>query len=136
MAQDQTIEAARSRIQRLVDEITALTKRDLRSEEFFQEYLNRVVQACDGKGGGVWLVGQRSDEGKNEFQLAAAVEFESSLFQSDKVQRTNLLKVLAEVVKSRQPMVFAPIRRCRARSKVRPRRPTGPPTRSCTSRFF
>ena len=108
MAQDQTIEAARSRIQRLVDEITALTKRDLRSEEFFQEYLNRVVQACDGKGGGVWLVGQRSDEGKNEFQLAAAVEFESSLFQSDEVQRTNLLKVLAEVVKSRQPMVFAP----------------------------
>ena len=51
MAQEQTIEAARNRIQRLVDEIVALTKRDLRSEEFFQEYLNRVVQACDGKGG-------------------------------------------------------------------------------------
>ena len=108
MPQEQTIEAARHRIQRLVDEIAALTKRDMRSEEFFQEYLNRVVQACDGKGGGVWLVGQRSAEGKNEFQLAAAVEFESSLFQSDEVQRTNLLKVLAEVVKTRQPMVFAP----------------------------
>ena len=108
MAQEQTIEAARNRIQRLVDEIVALTKRDLRSEEFFQEYLNRVVQACDGKGGGVWLVGQRSAEGKHEFQLAAAVEFESSLFQSDEVQRTNLLKVLTEVVKTRQPMVFAP----------------------------
>ncbi|MEO7317670.1 MAG: HlyD family efflux transporter periplasmic adaptor subunit [Chthoniobacteraceae bacterium] len=108
MAQEQTVEAARNRIQRLVDEIAALTKRDLRSEDFFQEYLNRVVQACDGKGGGVWLVGQRSAEGKNEFQLAAAVEFESSLFQSDELQRTNLLKVLAEVVKTRQPMVFAP----------------------------
>ena len=108
MAQEQTVEAARNRIQRLVEEIAALTKRDLRSEEFFQEYLNRVVQACDAKGGGVWLVGQRSAEGKNEFQLAAAVEFESSLFQSDEVQRTNLLKVLTEVVNSRQPMVFAP----------------------------
>ena len=108
MAQEQTIEAARNRIQRLVDEIVALTKRDLRSEEFFQEYLNRVIQACDAKGGGVWLVGPRSAEGKNEFQLAAAVEFESSLFQSDEVQRMNLLKVLTEVVKTRQPMVFAP----------------------------
>lgn len=108
MAQEQTVEAARNRIQRLVDEIAALTKRDFRSEEFFQEYLNRVVQACDAKGGGVWLVGQRSAEGKNEFQLAAAVEFESSLFQTDEVQRTNLLKVLTEVVKTRQPMVFAP----------------------------
>ena len=108
MAQEQTVEAARTRIQRLVEEIAALTKRDLRSEEFFQEYLNRVVQACDAKGGGVWLVGQRSAEGKSEFQLAAAVEFASSLFQSDEVQRTNLLKVLTEVVNSRQPMVFAP----------------------------
>lgn len=108
MSQDTSIDAARNRIQRLVDEISALTKRDIRSEEFFQEYLNRVVQACDAKGGGVWLVGQRSTEGKGEFQLAAAVEFASSLFQTDEVQRTNLLKVLTEVVQTRQPMVFAP----------------------------
>ena len=59
MAQEPSIEAARTRIQRLVDEIVALTKRDIRSEEYFQEYLTRVVQACDAKGGGVWLVGQR-----------------------------------------------------------------------------
>ncbi len=108
MAQEPSIEAARTRIQRLVDEIAALTKRDMRSEEYFQEYLTRVVQACDAKGGGVWLVGQRSAEGKNEFQLAAAVEFESSLFQSDDQQRQNLLKVLTEVVQTKQPMVFAP----------------------------
>ena len=108
MAQEPSIEAARTRIQRLVDEIAALTKRDIRSEEYFQEYLTRVVQACDAKGGGVWLVGQRSAEGKNEFQLAAAVEFESSLFQTDEQQRQNLLKVLTEVVQTKQPMVFAP----------------------------
>ena len=56
MSQDQNFEAARARIQRLVEEIAALTKRDMRSEEYFQEYLTRVVQACDGKGGAVWLV--------------------------------------------------------------------------------
>ena len=37
-----------------------------------------------------------------------AVEFGSSLLQSDEVQRTKLLKVLTEVVKTQQPMVFAP----------------------------
>jgi hypothetical protein len=108
MSQDQSFEAARARIQRLVEEVAALTKRDMRSEEYFQEYLTRVVHACDAKGGAVWLVGQRAGDGKGEFQLAAAVEFESSLFQTDEQQRTNLLKVLAEVVQSRQPMVFAP----------------------------
>ena len=108
MSQEPNVEAARTRIQRLVDEIAALTKRDMRTEEFLQEFLNRVVTACDGKGGAVWLVGPRSAEGKNEFQLGAAVEFESSLFQSDETQRTNLSKVLTEVVKTKQPMVFAP----------------------------
>ena len=108
MSQEPSIEAARTRIQRLVDEIAALTKRDLRTEEYFPEYLKRVVMACDGKGGAVWLVGPRSAEGKNEFQLAAVVEFESSLFQTDEVQRTNIIKVLTEVVTTKQPMVFAP----------------------------
>lgn len=108
MAQEPSIDAARARIQRLVEEIAALSKREVRSEEYFQEFLTRVVQACDAKGGAVWLVGQRSAEGKSESQLAAQVEFESSLFQSDETQRTNLLKVLNEVVQTKQPMVFSP----------------------------
>ena len=108
MSQEQSFEAARTRIQRLVDEIAALTKRDMRSEDYFREYLVRVVQACDGKGGAVWLVGQRTADGKSEFQLSAAVEFESSLFQTDEQQRQNLLKVLTEVVQTKKPMVFAP----------------------------
>jgi multidrug resistance efflux pump len=108
MSQDQSFEAARTRIQRLVDEIATLSKRDIRSEEYFQQFLVRVVQACDAKGGAIWLVGQRSADGKCEFQLAAAVEFESSLFQSDEQQRTNLSKVLTEVVQTKQPTVFAP----------------------------
>src|SRR4029450_9800995 len=80
----------------------------MRSEEYFQACLTRVVQACDGKGGAVWLVGQRAGDGKGEFQLAAAIEFESSLFQTDEQPRTNRLKLRAEVGQARQPMVFAP----------------------------
>ncbi|MDB6155071.1 MAG: hypothetical protein JWL90_3524 [Chthoniobacteraceae bacterium] len=106
MAQEPSIEAARTRIQRLVDEIAGLSKKEMRSEEYFAQFLNRVVEACDAKGGAVWLVGKT--EGKSEFQLAAQVEFESSLFQSDEQQRANLLKTLGEVIESKRPLVFAP----------------------------
>ena len=109
MAQEQSIEAARARIQRLVEEIAALSKKEMRSEDYFQQFLVRAVQASDARGGAVWLVGQRSaTDGKSEFQLAAEVEFDSSLFQSDEQQRSNMLKALQEVVQNRKPLVFAP----------------------------
>jgi len=108
MGQEQSIEAARARIQRLVDEIAALSKRDVRTEEYLQQFLIRAVQASDAKGGAVWLVGQRTADGKHEFQLAAAVEFESSLFQSDEEQRAGVLRALSEVVQTKKPSVIPP----------------------------
>lgn len=108
MAQEPSIEEARGRIQRLVEEIAALSKKEIRSEEYFEQFLTRVVQACDAKGGAVWLVGKTSSEGKSEFQLAAQVEFEATLFQTDEQQRANLLKNLSEVVQTKRPLVFAP----------------------------
>ena len=57
MATEATIEAARTRIQRLVEQIAALSKADVPSEEFFGKFLERVVAAADAKGGAVWLVG-------------------------------------------------------------------------------
>lgn len=107
MAQQQSIDAARVRIQRLVDEITALAKSEVRSEEFYAQYLQRVVAACDGKGGAVWLVGQKNADGKNELQLAAEVDLASSLFQSDEQQRGVLLRAVSEVVQSKKPLVLS-----------------------------
>jgi hypothetical protein len=109
MSQEQAIEAARTRIQRLVEEIAILSKKELATEQFLPEFLNRVVKACDGRGGAVWLVGQRTAEGKAEFQLAAAVEFESSQFQADEVQRALILRALTESVNQRQPLVLQPM---------------------------
>src|SRR4051812_20968676 len=108
MSQDQAIDAARTRIQRLVEEIALLSKKELQSEQYFAEFIARVVKACDARGGAVWLVGQRTAEGKNEFQLAGQVEFESSLFQSDEVQRALLLHAMQECVGKRQPIVLQP----------------------------
>lgn len=109
MSQEQAIEAARTRIQRLVEEIAILSKKDLPTEQFLPEFLNRVVKACDGRGGAIWLVGQRTAEGKAEFQLSAAVDFESSQFQADEIQRSLILKALTESVNQRKPLVLQPM---------------------------
>lgn len=108
MATDPSIEAARNRIQRLVEEIAALSKAELPSEEFFQKFLERVVTASDAKGGAVWLVGSRAQDNKSEFQLCAQVDFVSSLFQSDEDQRTGLLNVLTDVVKNKRALILRP----------------------------
>jgi len=108
MAQDQSIEAARARIQRLVDEIAIISRKEMRSEEYFQEFVVRAVQATDGKGGAVWLVAQRPADGKSEFQLAAQVEFESSLFHADEKQHAILLRALTETVQAKKPVVLPP----------------------------
>jgi multidrug efflux pump subunit AcrA (membrane-fusion protein) len=108
MSNPTSLEAARSRIQRLVDEIAALSKKDLRTEEFFPLFLQKTTQACDAKGGAIWLVSKAGQAQQPEFQLAAEVEFETSLFQKDEVQRALLLQILAQVVNQRTPVVLSP----------------------------
>jgi hypothetical protein len=103
-----TIEAARTRIQRLVEQIAALSKAEISSEEFFGKFLERVAGAVDAKGGAVWLVGSRAQDNKSEFQLCAQMDFPSSLFGSDESQRTAILKILTEVVRTKGAIILSP----------------------------
>jgi hypothetical protein len=103
-----TIEAARTRIQRLVEQIAALSKAEISSEEFFAKFLERVCGATDARGGAVWLVGSRAQDNKSEFQLCAQVEFDSSLFGADEGQRTAILKILTDVVRSKGAVILSP----------------------------
>jgi hypothetical protein len=103
-----TIEAARTRIQRLVEEIAALSKAEVSSEDFFAKFLERVTGATDARGGAVWLVGSRAQDNKSEFQLCAQVDFASSLFGSDEMQRTAILNILTDVVRSKNAVILNP----------------------------
>ena len=109
MSQEPSIEAARSRIQRLVDEIAALSKKEIPTEEFLQQFLVRVVQACDGKGGGVWLVAAANGRGKRRVSTRSRQWSSNRRFsRATSSSAAHLLKVLSEVVQTREPMVFAP----------------------------
>jgi hypothetical protein len=103
-----TIEAARTRIQRLVEQIAALSKAEISSEEFFGKFLERVTSATDAKGGAVWLVGSRAQDNKSEFQLCAHIDFASSLFGSDETQRTAILNILTDVIRSKNAVILNP----------------------------
>jgi len=103
-----TIEAARTRIQRLVEQIAALSKAEVSSDEFFGKFLERVISATDAKGGAVWLVGSRAQDNKSEFQLCAQVDFASSLFGTDETQRTTILKILTDVVRGQNAIILNP----------------------------
>jgi hypothetical protein len=103
-----TIEAARTRIQRLVEQIAALSKAEISSEEFFGKFLERVTGATDAKGGAVWLVGSRAADNKSEFQLCAQMDFASSMFGTDEGQRTAILKILTDVVRNQNAVILNP----------------------------
>jgi hypothetical protein len=102
------IEAARNRIQRLVEQIAALSKAEMSSEEFFGKFMERVTGATDAKGGAVWLVGTRAQDNKSEFQLCAQIDFASSMFGTDEGQRTAILKILTDVVMNRNAVILNP----------------------------
>ncbi len=87
------------------------------------------------QGGAVWLVGSRAQDNKSEFQLCAQVDFASSLFGSDETQRTAILKILTDVVRSKNAVILNPTHTDAA--DIAP--PQGgsvnkTPTPSCTSR--
>jgi len=52
------VEQAQQQIRGLVDEIVALARKDLTVEQFYTEYLGKVVQALAAVGGAVWKAGE------------------------------------------------------------------------------
>lgn len=52
----QLVEETKQQIRSLVAEIAELTKRDVSAEEFYAQFLTRVVQALAAIGGAVWVI--------------------------------------------------------------------------------
>ena len=52
----QTVEETKQQIRGLVNEIAALAKSGATAEEFYPEFLQRIVTALAAAGGAVWLL--------------------------------------------------------------------------------
>src|SRR5688572_25896980 len=108
MSTEINAEATRLRIQQLVEEIAALSRREMGSSDFFSQFLPRVVAATEARGGAVWLVATRGTDQKTEFQLAADRNFDDTLFQTNEDQRRDIQRALTAVSKNKRPMVLFP----------------------------
>ena len=54
-----TIEKTKQQIRGLIGEIQQLSKSDLSSEEYYSQFLQRVIQALAAVGGAIWVLGRR-----------------------------------------------------------------------------
>ena len=77
------IEQTKHQIRSLVSEIAQLSKTDIAPEEFYAEFLNRVVQALAAVGGAVWVM---SDEGRLTLQYQTNLQ-KSGLRDNEEGQR-------------------------------------------------
>ena len=54
----QEVEQTKRQIRGLVEEIAALSKKRVSADEYYPEFLNRVVEALAAVGGAVWTIGE------------------------------------------------------------------------------
>ena len=78
----QLIEQTKQQIRSLVAEIAQLSKEDITPQEFYQEFLTRVVSALAAIGGAVWA---RNDDGRLALQYQINLQ-ETKLLESEDAQ--------------------------------------------------
>lgn len=99
----QTIEETKQQIRVLVNEIAALTKSSATSEEFFPEFLQRVITALAAVGGAVWLV----DE-DNQPKLKYQINVGQSLLEEESDDAVRHNRLIQRVTGSGQSLMVPP----------------------------
>ncbi len=99
----QTIEETKQQIRVLVNEIAALTKSGATAEEFFPEFLQRVITALAAVGGAVWLM----DEDQQP-RLKYQINVGQSLLEDDTDDAIQHNRLISRVSRSGQSLIVPP----------------------------
>jgi hypothetical protein len=99
----QAIEQTKRQIRGLVQEISALSKQDVRPEEFYSGFLPRVVEALAAVGGAVWLL---NDQGR--FQLVYQINLRKALPEEPGEHQAQHAKLLGQVAQSGEGLLVPP----------------------------
>jgi hypothetical protein len=99
-----TIEKTKQQIRGLIGEIQQLSKSDLSSEEYYSQFLQRVIQALAAVGGAIWVLG----EGKKP-TLAYQVKISPTLLDPESEDATKHSKLLEYIVNTNQPQLIPPL---------------------------
>jgi len=99
----QTVEETKQQIRGLVNEIAALTKSGKPAEEFFPDFLQRVITALAAVGGAVWLL----DE-EQQLRMKYQINVGQSLLEAESDDATRHNRLISRVSRSGQSLLVPP----------------------------
>lgn len=99
----QTVEETKQQIRGLVNEIAALAKSGATAEEFYPEFLQRIVTALAAAGGVIWLL----DE-ERQLKLQYQINTEASLLDPSSDDYTRHSRLIRRVAHSGQTLLVPP----------------------------
>ncbi|MEM9828652.1 MAG: hemolysin D, partial [Planctomycetota bacterium] len=97
------VEDTKAQIRALVNEIAALAKSDSTAEEFYPEFLSRIITALAAHGGAVWLM----DEDK-QLRLQYQINAEPSILADDTEDAVRHSRLIQRVAAAGQSMLVPP----------------------------
>jgi multidrug efflux pump subunit AcrA (membrane-fusion protein) len=98
-----TIEDTKRQIRGLVNEIAQLSKSDLPPEQYYAEFLPRIVQALAAVGGAVWNVGEGG-----RLELAYQINISRSLLDPGAEDAVRHVQLLGQVIQTGEPRLVSP----------------------------
>ena len=99
----QAVEQTKQQIRGIVDEITALSKQDVQPEEFYNQFLQRVVEALAAVGGAIWTIADG-----NQLQLAYQINLKKSMLDQPGDHQVHHTRLLAKVAQSGEGLLVPP----------------------------
>ncbi len=100
----ETVEKTKQQIRGLVGEISALSKSELNAEEYYAEFLQRVVQALAAVGGAIWTVGQ-----DRRMDLAYQINLSDTLLDASSDEAERHARLLDYVAQSDEGRLVPPL---------------------------
>ena len=99
----ETIEQTKQQIRSLVSEISQLSKSDISAEEYYAQFLQRIVQALAAVGGAIWLAG----EGRR-LQLTYQINLSPTLLDSSSEDASKHSRLLNYALQSGEGHLIPP----------------------------
>lgn len=100
----QTVEQTKQQIRSLVGEIAQLSKSDVRADEYYAAFMQRIVSALAAVGGAVWLLGE-----SRRLEIAYQMNLSQTLLDPNSPEAGRHLRLLHHVCQSNEPQLVPPL---------------------------
>ncbi|MDX2039161.1 MAG: biotin/lipoyl-binding protein [Isosphaeraceae bacterium] len=97
------LEQTKNQIKKLVGEIAELAESDVQPNEFYAEFMNRVIAAVAASGGALWLL-----DGKGGLKLHYQLEFRLTGLMDGRVKTQPHDALLGCMIQASQPQIIPP----------------------------